>query len=253
MTPTTFIYALCEPGTRTIRYIGKANDPTARRREHLLVSATLNTHLGHWISSLKVVGAVPELVTLREVPLESWKEEEVRYIRAARMLGMSLVNGTDGGEGCFNPTPETRAKMSASSRGRKIPESAIVASHTPEANAKRSAAMKGRKRSPEHCASISAGKSGTKCIPRTPEHRAALSAALKGRAPCAETILAAKSPEALAKRSASMKGRIYTPEHRANISASKKTAAASKRLKIIHFLLLTSYFSRYAPSCGSIP
>lgn len=226
MSSTTFIYALCEPGTRTVRYIGKANNPSKRRRLHLSVSSKLDTHLGHWLSRLRALDSTPELVVLCEVPKGAWKEEERRYIRSARAIGMNLVNGTDGGEGCFNPTPETRAKMRDSGKLRDITPM-LKASKTPEAIAKRNAALKGLKRSPEACANISAGMKGIKRAPHTAESLAKRSAALKGKPPW-QAILAAASPESRAKLSAALRGRKFTPEHCANISKSKTGVKVGK-------------------------
>lgn len=110
---TTFIYALCEPGTRTVRYIGMTKDLKIRLGQHCRKpTATLGTHLGHWLGSLRDIGKKPEIILLSEVAAELGAEEEISYISAARMLGMNLVNSTDGGEG-VTATPETREKMRA--------------------------------------------------------------------------------------------------------------------------------------------
>lgn len=121
---TTFIYALCEPHSRTVRYIGKANDPKHRFLEHLWYSVKFQSHLGCWLRSLLSQGEKPNLVILREIPDSHWQISEERYIRLAKGLGMSLVNGTEGGEGLHNPSTETRAKISAAvsarNRGRTV-------------------------------------------------------------------------------------------------------------------------------------
>lgn len=117
--PTAFIYALCEPDTRKVRYIGKANNPLKRLSLHLSVSVKLDTHLGHWLSKLRESGRKPILSVLREVPEEIWQEEEIGYIRQARELGMNLVNGNDGGLGGHNPSPETREKKRIASSGER--------------------------------------------------------------------------------------------------------------------------------------
>lgn len=115
-TKTTFIYALCEPGTRTVRYIGKTNNPRKRFKQHLKDSTKVFTHLGNWLRFLVSRSETPELVILREVPFDQWEIAEERYIRLARGCGMSLVNSTDGGEG-VTMTPEIREKISVKNRG----------------------------------------------------------------------------------------------------------------------------------------
>lgn len=96
MSSATLIYALCEPGTRTVRYIGKANNPAKRLKEHWWTSRKRKNHLGNWLRALE---ERPALVILSEIPHCEWEAEERRFIRAARMLGMPLVNATEGGEG----------------------------------------------------------------------------------------------------------------------------------------------------------
>lgn len=153
MANTTFIYALCEPNSRTVRYIGKANDPKRRFQGHLHKSVKFNTYLGRWLRSLN--GEKPELVVLREVPIEQWEAAEERYIRLARGLGMRVVNGSDGGEG-VTFTPEVKAKMSAAHTGVRLGSehrAAIGAGHV------------GLKRSPEQCEAIGAIHRGKKATP----------------------------------------------------------------------------------------
>lgn len=118
---TTFIYALCEPGTRTVRYIGKANRPEERFRKHLQGSIKNKSHLGAWLRKLKNAEKEPTLVILKEVPIEEWANEETRYIQSAKILGFKLVNSTAGGEGINNPSPETRKLLSEQKLGDKNP------------------------------------------------------------------------------------------------------------------------------------
>lgn len=96
---TTFIYALCEPGTRTVRYIGMTKNPKQRFKSHMCCSIKRASYLGNWVRGIKARGEKPSMVILREVPRRDWKMAEERYIRLARGLGMRLVNATDGGDG----------------------------------------------------------------------------------------------------------------------------------------------------------
>lgn len=108
-----FIYALCEPGTRTVRYIGKTERLKKRYREHLSQSVKSKARIGEWIRGLS---APPVLVVLCETSKAFWQDDEQVYIRSARALGMDLVNATDGGDGPTNPTEESRHRMSAASK-----------------------------------------------------------------------------------------------------------------------------------------
>jgi len=147
MSKTTFIYALCEPASRVVRYIGKSDFPQRRFSNHLSRSARRQSHLGCWLRSILSRGELPSIVILREVPVETWQAEEALYIKAARVLGLNLVNATDGGEGCSgrSPSAETRSKMRAAKLGKKL-----SAAHC----ANMSIALKGRTTSPTSLAKL---------------------------------------------------------------------------------------------------
>lgn len=124
---TTFIYALCEPGTRTIRYIGKANDVKSRLRQHIHEARGMNggrTHRERWILSVLAKNKRPDALILAEVSREEWKSEECRFILSARMLGMRLTNASEGGDGNQGHihSSETRAMISRKGKGRKATE-----------------------------------------------------------------------------------------------------------------------------------
>lgn len=113
-----FIYALCEPGTETIRYVGKTDNLKRRLSAHLSQSIKHNSHLGHWLRGLKISGEAPTLVVLCEVGVDSWMTAESEFILSARSRGFDLVNGTVGGEGGYTGNSGTGAKISASRIGK---------------------------------------------------------------------------------------------------------------------------------------
>lgn len=243
MSDTVFIYALCEPGTRRVRYIGKTHEPADRLRAHMLVTSTKHTHVGHWLAMLKESGQQPEMVIIRSVPLSEWQHAEQWFIRNARALGCRLCNASIGGEGIVRPTPEhlanlraararqiisddTRARMSESAklRYRSPEEIAHVRSlwvgkrHKEETKEKMRAYNRSRILTEEQLARIRAPRKG---VPLSPEHRAKLRAARLGMK---------RSPESRAKQSASQTGRKLSPEHCAKIRAIKLAYYAAKRL-----------------------
>lgn len=210
-----FIYGLRCPLTGLIRYVGKCDNPQKRLTVHL--ADFKKNHRTNWIKSLTKQGLKPSLEIIAEVPWEGWQFWERSYIRLYRVLGFDLVNSTDGGEGCFNPTPETRAKMSAVQKGKK---------HSLETRAKigAKAARKGKDNSnfgkttsSEVRAKISASLKGEKNHffgkNHSPEALAKMSAAGKNR-----------SPETLAKMSAASKGRKHSSEAREKMSATRTTS-----------------------------
>lgn len=188
MRDTTFLYALCQPLTGEIRYIGKSDKPKDRLQKHIhfALHKKPKFHTADWIRSLAANGQKPQLLILGEVPSDSWEDWERSTIAAARACGMDLTNTTDGGDGSSRGernhnygkkySPERCAAMSAAgkgrtpwNKGRKSPETSGANHHTfgkpfsPETRAKMSASMKGRKQSPE---AIKKGAAKTRGVKR---------------------------------------------------------------------------------------
>jgi DNA-binding NarL/FixJ family response regulator len=118
VTQTTFIYALVDPRDGRIRYVGKANDPQVRLRNH--VKESRNGHSDHkarWVRLLLRENLYPQLLILEECYTSEWKERECFYIADFRAKGYDLVNAKDGGDG-LELTDEVRAKMSAAKKGK---------------------------------------------------------------------------------------------------------------------------------------
>lgn len=192
---TTFIYALLEPGTQQIRYVGKSDRPKSRFSFHIHHSKTFKSHLGNWLSKLETQGKIPDMEILEEVPKNQWGFWEREYIRVFRAIGFDLVNETEGGEGVgsgkenhmfgrtgrthpfFGKThsQEAREKMRATLRGptSDLQKAVVSALHrgkivSEETRQKSSESLKarnnrgeknplfGKKRSAEVCARISA-------------------------------------------------------------------------------------------------
>lgn len=201
---TTFIYALVDPRTQQIRYVGKANDPQHRLRDHLREKR--KSYKNSWIKELRDNGLVPELQIVEEVPVTNWMERERYWIAYYRDLGMALVNGTDGGDGVhgMQHTPEARAKISAAGMGNQHSKGRHP---TPEETAKRRSSLKGHVVTPETREKIRASKLG---VPRNPASVEKMRQSLLGRKLPESTVEKMRgrkqSPETLAKRSASLMG-----------------------------------------------
>lgn len=185
---TSTIYALCEPGTRTIRYIGKTayRKPIWRFNQHLKHSITFNTHLGRWLRSATSEGVAPNFLLLSTVPLLEGGDEERRVIAAARMLGMKLTNATEGGDGASpGNTNKLGRKESAAAcekkRKRMLGNYHLLGhKHSLETKRKQSVSLIGRVLSPETIKRMSAAKAAYWALRlATPEGRAADSASKK--------------------------------------------------------------------------
>lgn len=91
----TFIYGLADPRSNAIRYVGKADNPSKRYRQHL--SCRSNPSKRQWIKELKAEALTPVLVVLAEIPMEEWAEQERYWIKKVQDEGFSLLNIRDGG------------------------------------------------------------------------------------------------------------------------------------------------------------
>jgi group I intron endonuclease len=111
----TFIYALVDPISKKIRYIGKSNEPKKRYYQHLYRSERKRTHKECWINKLLREGLKPELIIIEECS-DNWQEREKFYIAQYD----NLTNSTSGGDGTENykHTPDSILKMSEQRQGK---------------------------------------------------------------------------------------------------------------------------------------
>jgi len=138
MKSITFIYALKEPDTGEIRYVGKSDSPKERFKQHVREAKKGGTHNRTWILSLQKLGLLPVLEVLDSVPSVEWDFWEREYIRLFKALGFRLTNTTEGGDGVFLRVPGFTGKR-----------------HSEESNEKNRLAHLGKKRPPEECEKIS--------------------------------------------------------------------------------------------------
>lgn len=96
---SAFIYALCEPDTMEVRYIGKANDCRKRLLSHLRDRSRRKTPLYDWINSIVADGKEPVLKILEHS--EDWALSEKRLISSYRESGANLLNVAHGGNEPF--------------------------------------------------------------------------------------------------------------------------------------------------------
>lgn len=114
-----YIYALKDPTTGAIRYIGVTTRPKLRLREHIQPSnVKKSNHRACWIRSLASKGLRPEIEFLAQAGANTWEQDEIDYISVFKSLGCDLINHTDGGGGLLNPPPAVRAKISAPKIGK---------------------------------------------------------------------------------------------------------------------------------------
>ncbi len=166
------IYALVDPRSDAVRYIGKSCAGMRRPAQHTKPAALLKsagTHRTCWIKSLLALHLKPAIRVLEEFETEADLNDAERFWIAQGLgLGWSLTNHTKGGDG-GNVGPAGIAKIVAATRQRVV---------TQETRARMSAAHTGRKFTPEWGAKISAARMGHTVSPET---RAKIAASLRGR------------------------------------------------------------------------
>lgn len=109
------VYALCEPDTKAVRYIGKTVNLKARIARYRC-GKHHSPHLKNWIAKLGRQGKWPE-VKLLETCLFGLGEAEKHWIKHGRERGWDLINATDGGDS-GRPSAESMQRMKDAQRQR---------------------------------------------------------------------------------------------------------------------------------------
>ncbi len=93
------IYALVDPTTNCIRYIGKTGQSLKQRLDNHLAPARLKTRSPKniWLRSLKVRPLIIVLEKLGQCTKKEAEAAEIFWIRLLKMTGSDLTNGTIGG------------------------------------------------------------------------------------------------------------------------------------------------------------
>lgn len=207
---TVAIYALIDPRTECLRYVGKTKRPLqARLKRHVYDAPKQDhrrTHRGCWLLQLKRQGLRPRIRLIQRVPSSQWPEAERYWVAFFREAGCPLTNSCAGGKGSEGHivSPELRAQISARHKGKTLSSShkaAISAaakqkwadwrakgkSMPQEQRETLSRQAKGRRHSKETRELLSSQRKGK---PKSLEHREKIRQALKGEP---------KSPEHRAK------------------------------------------------------
>lgn len=221
------VYALVDPRTLSVRYIGQSSTGMDRPREHACPSrlATKRTHTSTWIASLKKAGFGYSIAILETVgSADRLNDSETWWISFGRALGWDLTNHAPGGgttRGLIR-SAETRAKLSAARRGKTL---------SPEHRAAIGTSLTGRPVSEETKARLRARHLGRIM---SPESRAKMSMAARLRHPQSDETRARKSvagrgrksgspsEETRAKLSKALKGRPLSDVTRAQMSLSRR-------------------------------
>ncbi len=126
---SAIVYALVDPCTRLVRYVGKSVSGLSRPRSHANPSKLRgNGYKERWIKTLQAHDLEYEIAVLEEAASnDALPALERFWIAYGRACGWPLTNATDGGDGLhgFKHTVATRAKMSAAATGRVMDPSVV--------------------------------------------------------------------------------------------------------------------------------
>ena len=217
-TEWTFIYALVDPRTRAVRYVGKANHPRARLRRHgKAQSLASNARKAAWLAELADCGG-PTQIVLESVPMDGWEAAERSWITRMRAAGHDLVNLASGGSGCSAHSAEVRGRLSALAIGHGC---------SLETRAKLSAAQRGRKHDEVTKERMSLAHHGRVVSQETREKLRVLGTGRRHSAESVEKMRRVKighptTLEARARISAAGMGRKHSEETKAKIAASRR-------------------------------
>lgn len=99
-TRPVYIYGLCDPGSSTVRYVGKTVNLKSRLAQHLYRRGGTIYGMNPcvtWIDELKASGQRPDLIVLEETTEAEWEEKEREWIRVLVEQGIELLNVSTGG------------------------------------------------------------------------------------------------------------------------------------------------------------
>ena len=99
----TFIYALIDPRTGRVRYVGKADNPRERLLVHLEPNQLqVKSKKNSWLKNLLNAKLKPQMKILEVVDFNNWQRQEKYWIAYYRQQTSNLTNLADGGVGAYS-------------------------------------------------------------------------------------------------------------------------------------------------------
>ena len=94
-----YIYALVDPLTAEVRYVGRANDLHRRMYAHIYnAKHGQKSYKANWIRKVLASGKRPEILIIETCNENNWRAAETFWIASLRAAGFRLTNNSDGGE-----------------------------------------------------------------------------------------------------------------------------------------------------------
>jgi len=92
------IYALVDPRTSEVHYVGQTHNPVERLRAHCIAASACNYRIKQWVNELHDARLQPKMRGIVRCSDHDASEEERYWIRFYRRLG-AIYNVLDGGKG----------------------------------------------------------------------------------------------------------------------------------------------------------
>jgi hypothetical protein len=179
---TVHIYALVDPNTREVRYVGKANDLGARMHLHLKSNTHHNAAKNRWIASLLAEGLKPVVTVIEMVSFSKWQERERFWIAEFRRRGAVLTNTLPGGNGSGTVAERTRAALSVANKGKvRSAEQRARMSAARRASPLAMSILRATGLRPKSAATRRKMSEASKGVPKSEAHRKALGLSRKGK------------------------------------------------------------------------
>jgi DNA-binding XRE family transcriptional regulator len=91
MESNVYIYTLCEPDTKEVRYVGQSIHPTTRLTNHIKYTQPGGPK-HEWLAQLTAKGLIPVLCILEEVAQDQAQQAEYKWIKFYLAQGANLTN-----------------------------------------------------------------------------------------------------------------------------------------------------------------
>ena len=113
-----FIYALVDPTSQEIRYVGASGDPRVRLLQHINARSRETGPKAEWLRALVDRGVKPEYFVLEDTTRSEWEFWEQYWICQIRAWGHRLLNVDNGGLQSSRYTRDIRDRISRTLTGR---------------------------------------------------------------------------------------------------------------------------------------
>lgn len=223
---SAYIYALIDPRTNQVRYIGKTFNVLSRFRGHCKDKGP--TYKAKWIRELRAAGYSPRIEIVEIINTgnqKDWEAAERQWISNFKLLGCKLTNLTEGGDSGWALSLDARSRISRARKGKSRPPHVGVA--VAAANRNRSQEWRAKKSlQASNISDETRFKMRVAALGMTEAKRKAISETVSKH--WANGVYKPHSKESYERSASKLRGQKRTPEQRARMSIAAKKRDAQK-------------------------